>query len=414
MREPGISKGRRILQVAHSHPRFHPGGTELTAQALHHTALEAGMDSYYLGALDETQIMPNLGTEMIALSDDHREAAIFVTGFDRFPLSQGDHFGFLRELRLYLEETRPDVVHIHHLLNFGLESLFVIRKALPKARIVLTLHDYYLICAYYGQLYIHETKTRCPGPTLAECLKCFPEKRASDFAMRALDIRHALSLCDRLVSPSRFLKEKFDRHLGTGQDIAVIENGYLGTDLSHPPGRRIGDAPVTFGYFGNISAVKGLGDLLDAADLLVARGVDFRLNVHGAQLLEDQPLAARMKAAGQTLGDRVKFLGGYRPEDIVPLMAEVDCLAFPSVWWENAPLVIYEALHHGRQVVSYPHGGAPEILGHYGMGVLAERSDPDALAQAMQRVIAEPPLIANRPVPGRKQLLGAYCDIYFN
>jgi glycosyltransferase involved in cell wall biosynthesis len=418
MTEAGDETGRRILQIAHSHPRFHPGGTELTALALHREALKADMDSWYLGALDRTQVLPNLGTQMVALSNDQREAALFTDGFRLFGLAQDDQYGFLREFREYLALIRPDVVHLHHLINFGLDSLHAIRSVLPDARIVFTLHDYYLICANYGQLYIHELKLRCPGPTLTECLKCFPDRNANDFAMRRLDIRNALSLCDRLVSPSDFLKEKFDRYLGVPRDISVIENGYLGADTAPAARRQRRDEPVVFGYFGNISAIKGLADLLDAADILVKDGVEnFRLNVHGSQLFEDKVLYDRMQAARQILGDRVRFFGLYKPEDMGRHLEDVDCLAFPSVWWENAPLVIYEALFHGRQVVSYPHGGAPEILARYDAGVLASRSDPPALAEAMKRVIDNTSLAyvtPRRSIPGKSDLLEAYKRIYFN
>lgn len=411
-------RGRRILQIAHNHPRFHPGGTELTALALHRQALKSGLDSWYLGALDDSQIVPNLGTQMIALSDDQREAALFTRGFRRFALAQEDHHGFLWELGEYLKLLRPDVVHVHHLLNFGLEALHVIRSTLPETRILLTIHDYYLICANDGQLYKHELKQRCPGPTLTECLKCFPERNANDFAVRRLNIRNALSLCDVLVSPSHFLKETFDRYLAPSQEIAVVENGYLGADIPPAGRRQASDDTVVFGYFGNISAVKGLQDLLDAADLLIKDGTgNFRLDVHGSQLFKDQAMDDRIAAARQTLADRIRFFGLYRPEDMGRHLEHIDCLVFPSVWWENAPLVVYEALFHGRQVLAYPHGGAPEILGRYGTGVLARRSDPHALAEAMQRIIAEPSSILAapaRPVPGNRELLEAYGRLYFS
>jgi glycosyltransferase involved in cell wall biosynthesis len=418
MTEAGEKAGRRILQIAHNHPRFHSGGTELTALALHREALKAGMDSWYLAALDGSQIVPNLGTQMIALSDDQREAALFTIRFRRFALAQDDQFGFLWELREYLTHLRPDIVHIHHLLNFGLDALYIIRSTLPDARIILTIHDYYLICANDGQLYKHEVKLRCPGPALTECLKCFPDRSANDFAMRRLDIRNALSLCDQLISPSYFLKEKFDRYLGSPQAISVVENGYLGADIPPAERRQREGEAVVFGYFGNISAVKGLQDLLDAADILLKDGADnFRLNVHGSQLFEDKVLYDRMQAAKQTLGDRIRFFGVYQPEEMGRHLEDVDCLVFPSVWWENAPLVIYEALFHGRQVVSYPHGGAPEILARYDIGLLALRSDPLALAEAMKRIVDDPSLASitpSRPIPGTRDLLEAYSRHYFS
>jgi glycosyltransferase involved in cell wall biosynthesis len=65
--------------------------------------------------------------------------------------------------------------------------------------------------------------------------------------------------------------------------------------------------------------------------------------------------------------------------------------------------------------VSYPHGGAPEILRRYGMGVLAGRSDPEALAEAMARILHDRGLVAavpNNAIPGRKQLLDNYLACY--
>jgi glycosyltransferase involved in cell wall biosynthesis len=405
----------RILQIAHNHPRFHAGGTELVALALHRQALEEGIDSWYLGALDGTQTRPNAGTSMIALSPDQREAAIFCETFNRFSLRQDLHFGPLFELKAFLEEIRPDVVHVHHVLNFGLEALHLIRKTLPAARIVLSAHDFYLICASNGQLYKHDTKERCAGPRLEACLKCFPNRSPNDFALRALDIRSALSVCDQLLAPSLFLKHKLERSLGLERPIEVVENGYIGpAEIASPPPSVAG--PFTFGYFGNISAIKGLPDLLDAADMLLARGSeDFRLLVHGSQLFEDKALFDRMAAARQTLGDRISFFGAYAPEAFANLVAPVDCMVFPSVWWENAPLVVYQALHHRRQVIAYPHGGAPEILARYGTGLLAERSDARALADVMASVLADRSLarVDGRPVPGRQALLDAHRPSYF-
>jgi glycosyltransferase involved in cell wall biosynthesis len=249
-------------------------------------------------------------------------------------------------------------------------------------------------------------------------LKCLPKRNANDFTMRRLNILNALSLCDRLVSPSYFLKEKFDRYLAPAQEIVVVENGYLGADIPPAGRRQTHESTVTFGYFGNISVVKGLQDLLDAADILLKGDVhNFRINVHGSQLFKEQAMDDRIAAARQSLADQVRFFGLYSPEDLGRHFEDIDCLVFPSVWWENAPLVIYEALFHGRQVVAYPHGGAPEILARHDAGVLAARSDPYALAEAMQRIIAEPSLTSVTParqVRRNKELLEAYSRLYFS
>jgi glycosyltransferase involved in cell wall biosynthesis len=412
------SHGARVLQIAHSHPQFHPGGTELLALALHREATEQGIDSWYLGALDDTQTMPNLGTQAIALSPDHRESGLFIHQFLRFSLEQPEYHGFLREFREYLQAIQPDIIHLHHVLQFGLEAIHVIKGAVPAAKVVLTAHDYYLLCANNGQLYRHAEKQRCDGPSLGECRRCFGDKVSNEqLRLRALDIASTLSMVDVMTAPSHFLKHKLEAHVRLPRPVQFVENGYLGDGGRASPAEGIGDRALTFGYFGNISAVKGLGDLLDAAVLLHGKGRrDFRVHVHGAQLFEDLALKTKMDDAQVVLGSSIEFFGGYRAVDVATLYGKIDCVVFPSIWYENAPLVIYEALHHGRQVIAYPHGGAPEILERYGVGMLAKKSEPAALAAAMEEALddsARIDCVATRAVPDRKALLESYLPIYF-
>ena len=409
------AKAKRVLQIAHSHPSFHPGGTELTALALHRQACEEGIDSWYLGALDDTQIMPNLGTRTISLSRDHREAALFSDNFVRFGLEQPEYHGFLKEFADYLRSVQPDVIHFHHLLQFGLEAVHTARNALPQAKLLFTAHDFYLICANNGQLYKYHTKERCAGPAAHECPKCFSNAGVNDLALRRRNIATTLRLFDMILAPSHFLKSKLETFLDEEKPIGFVENAYLGESEEAPPTRRGDD--VVFGYFGNISAIKGLSDLLDAAEILKDKGRDgFRIHVHGAQLIKDELLKDRMDAAGNALGSTIRFFGGYDAEDAARLMGDVGCVVFPSLWWENAPLVVYEALHHKRQVIAYPHGGAPEILERYGVGLISERSEPQALAAAMERVLDDPSLAMCSPcgkIPGRKDLFAAHSPLYF-
>jgi glycosyltransferase involved in cell wall biosynthesis len=407
---------KRILQIAHNHPRFHPGGTELTALALHRQGRTEGIDSWYLGALDGTQSTPNLGTRTIALSPDHRESALFTDTFVRFGLEQPEHHGFLKEFIDYLKVIRPDVIHFHHLLQFGLEAVHAARNTLPQARLILTAHDFYLICPNNGQLYKHPTKERCAGPSLDACPKCFSNVSTNDLVLRQRNIATTLRLFDRIIAPSYFLKSKLETFLGPHLEIGFAENAYLGDAEPALARAPVPGGDVVFGYFGNISAIKGLSDLLDAADILRAKGREgFRVHVHGAQLFKDEITKERMDAARETLGSAISFFGGYDTDDAARLMGDVDCVVFPSLWWENAPLVIYEALHHHRQVIAYPHGGAPEILQRYGGGLIAEKSQPEALSAEMERVLDDPSLAVVKPsktIPGRKELLKGYSGTY--
>ena len=55
-------------------------------------------------------------------------------------------------------------------------------------------------------------------------------------------------------------------------------------------------------------------------------------------------------------------LGAYDRDDIPELMAAVDWVVAPSIWWENAPLVIQEAFQHDRPVITSNIGGMAEKI----------------------------------------------------
>ena len=67
-------------------------------------------------------------------------------------------------------------------------------------------------------------------------------------------------------------------------------------------------------------------------------------------------------------------------------------MVVPSIWWENAPLVIQEAQAQGRPVIASNIGGMAELVedGVNGLGV--SPNDPRALASAMRRIAEEPEL----------------------
>jgi glycosyltransferase involved in cell wall biosynthesis len=73
-------------------------------------------------------------------------------------------------------------------------------------------------------------------------------------------------------------------------------------------------------------------------------------------------------------------------------MEAADVIVFPSVWWENAPLVIYEALNLKRQVLCFPHSAAVEILNRNGAGIMAAETTSAALAASMKNIIENPDL----------------------
>ena len=68
----------------------------------------------------------------------------------------------------------------------------------------------------------------------------------------------------------------------------------------------------------------------------------------------------------------------------------VDAIVVPSIWTENSPLVIHEALQAGVPVITADVGGMAEHVRDGSNGLLFRHRDPDDLARAMQRLVDEP------------------------
>lgn len=134
---------------------------------------------------------------------------------------------------------------------------------------------------------------------------------------------------------------------------------------------------------------KGVADLLAAFDRLPrdpARPAESPILLYAGNgpQLEDLERIRREMAHG----DDVRFLG-YRP-DVPQLMAGADLCVIPSVWQDAFPLAVLEAMAMGKPIVATAVGGIPEMIDSQEVGLLVPPSDPDRLAAAIQRLLADP------------------------
>ena len=67
-------------------------------------------------------------------------------------------------------------------------------------------------------------------------------------------------------------------------------------------------------------------------------------------------------------------------------MRTIDWVVVPSIWWENAPLVIQEAFALSIPVIGSNHGGIAEQIDGKG-GLMVSANDSKHLAQRMEEAI---------------------------
>ncbi len=79
------------------------------------------------------------------------------------------------------------------------------------------------------------------------------------------------------------------------------------------------------------------------------------------------------------------FAGHARRTILEHAFARTEALVVPSLWAENAPMVVLEAARAGAPVIATDRGGLPELAGRAG-GCIVPAGDAAALADAIRSV----------------------------
>ncbi len=386
------NKRTKVLFVSHNHPAVQPGGAEQYALELYE-ALRCSEDiePFFLARapVPDTALSPRHAHTVIAsVNDDpnqyfmHTDQASWNWLFER----SNEKGALTLSYRDLLEAIQPDVVHFQHTLFIGYDAIRMTRNALPNAPILYTLHDFIPICHRNGQMVrtIHNRLCREASPR--RCNECYPQHSPQLFFMRERFVRSQLSLVDRFVAPSRFLMHRYIEWGIPADRIMFEDYGRLPVEPIADSGNDHVDRPRNrFAFFGQFTPFKGADLLLEAMKIL-GDGFAGHLWIRGANLeVQSQEFQDRFKPLLEETSDTVTVGGSYNRSQIAKLMAAVDWVVVPSIWWENSPLVIQEAFQHGRPVICSDIGGMAEKVANGVDGLHFRRGDADHLAEVIER-----------------------------
>jgi glycosyltransferase involved in cell wall biosynthesis len=345
-------------------------------------------------------------------------------------------------LAAVLDEFRPDVVHVMHLMYLSLDCVTeVARRGIP---VFYTLHDFWLQCARMGQR-LHPDGTTCEVIDHDRCGACLADfkwgqtglerrtarvlagirnttgldlsepirsaaawargSRAAGGASHAVDpatvaartrdvgareravLDGLVPRVHRFLAPSRFLRDRFVEWGIPAERIEHspygIDVGALGDVARTPRGDRLRVA-----FVGSLRPHKGPQVLLAAwqrlAPALRDRG---ELRIFGPDN-NDKPFLAELRALAQACG--AELMGELPRSEVGDTLARTDVLVVPSTWYENSPLVIHEALATDTALVVSDLGGMAELVEPGKTGWRFATGDADDLARVLGELLADP------------------------
>jgi glycosyltransferase involved in cell wall biosynthesis len=278
-----------------------------------------------------------------------------------------------------IRDEMPDILHCHNIYH-QLTPSIIKAASLVRIPIVLTLHDYKIICPVYTRLSNGEVCTKCSNGRYEALLaqRCADGSIVRSGLLWAEARFHAAAgnyrRVDRFIAPSRFMRDAVVPLLGESK-VVYIPNG---VDTSRIEPSRQDEGFVL--YLGRLSPEKGVETLLRAH---AADGAAWRLVIVGSgPLLKD--LRSRFPL--------VEFTGHLTGEDLAKRLREASVIVVPSEWQENNPLSILEAMAHAKPIVASHIGGIPELVRHGQTGLLFESKNTQQLSSQIKTMLNDPDL----------------------
>jgi glycosyltransferase involved in cell wall biosynthesis len=204
---------------------------------------------------------------------------------------------------------------------------------------------------------------------------------------------------DRIITGSNNSRESVQKAFALRDDqITAIHDG-VDTSVFKPM-PEVAKKPGMILFVGNSEdRNKGAKFLIEAVQILKARGVDFHL------VFKDRLDAEMAPKLAEQLGvrDRMTFVGRLPVDELVRLYNEAEVLVSPSMY-EGFGLPAAETNACGVPVVATTAGAFPEVITDGVTGILVQPGQPQPLADAIESLLQDPARRAAMGAAGTKRI----------
>jgi len=357
------------------------------------------------------------------------------------PLAGGMGQSFCRPelepgFRGLLEELRPDVLHLFHLRRHSLSLVNAASRC--DVPLLLSLTDYWFACPT-GQLQFPEQRP-CQGPSAdgSNCVKHLAERLLPPLVWlpmpvwrllvavfgafrwgpiaallrRPAAMAEAMRRCAAVLVPSRLMWRTFGELGFATNRFELCPYGISLEGLEDQPPRQVWrggeQRPLRLGFIGSFNRAKGAHVLLQA---LAQLGPDTPVEVVLYGNPGDDPAyAAQLRQLADPL-PQVRWGGVFASEQVFAVLAALDLLVVPSLWRENAPLIVLQALASGLPLLLSDVEGMADQVQPGVNALLFPPGDHRALAALIHQLEADPQrlgALVNRG--GTPRTIAAYTD----
>lgn len=284
-----------------------------------------------------------------------------------------------RKIEELINVDRPDIAHLHNIHHQISPSIL---QSIKKHHIpiVLTLHDYKMVCAFYSMLANGGICEACKNGRYYNCFlnACVKNSRIKSL-LSTIEmylhhrILHIYDLVDVFISPSLFLKNKLIE-MGFKGRIEHLPNFVNFNDFT--PHYKSEENSIV--YFGRLSQEKGLFTLIDAM-----KGLNVKLKIIG-----EGPMKENLESVVKSRQiNNIDFLGYKNGEALKDEIGKSLFFVLPSEWYENNPRSILEGFALGKPAICARIGGITELIKDGETGLTYESGNSEDLKMTISALI---------------------------
>jgi glycosyltransferase involved in cell wall biosynthesis len=293
-----------------------------------------------------------------------------------------------KKIRELVQKERPEVAHIHDVYHYVTPSvLFGLKK--EKIPMAHKLSAYELICPNYKLFTQGDICNRCKGGKYYNCLKykCLKNSWGSSFVgmLEAYIHRFLKSYekIDFLLAPSEFMRNKFIEFGYDKSKIKVLRNVLNLKDYQPEFNKE-----KFFLYSGRLAEEKGLMNLIEAFRVLKKED---KLKNHILYLMGEGPQETELKEKVRDLDltKEIIFIGFKKKwsKEWVKYNSRAKLNILPSLWFDNSPIAISEAMAFGTVPLVSNRGGTSEMVKDEKSGLVFLADSIEDLAEKISLVI---------------------------
>ncbi len=281
-------------------------------------------------------------------------------------------------LRRIVARECPEILHAH---NWLVHSILPI-KSWSRAPLVVTLHDYSLVCP--KKRFMYQTRP-CDGPGF-KCLACAGDHYGIAKGIPTVAGNRLISIWEK-KAVDMFLPVSHSVAAGNGLSESGVPYQVIPNFVADETGALSSE---TSSYLAQLPCP---GYLLYVGDLTDDKGTGILLRAY--EKLKNAPplvLIGRNHLSDYRLPRNVVALKSWPHDAVMAAWRQSSLALVPSVWQEPFGLVAIEAMSAGRPVIASNTGGLADSVVDGETGLLVPPGDADALAAAIERLLNDVPL----------------------